>query len=168
MLVSIKALPSPAAQAGAFAFALQIRQTTAAILLPMFGTGHRFSKSLLMPFPTLRPPLFCLISSEAVLLTGKGITKLSGIKKSAGLTEKRASGGGNDGLAFAMCEARKRRKNRQGGLKLFSVLSYSPIVLFFNGVHEVATLSLVTFHQGKVTAQRQLSGTNVYVYLIYQ
>jgi len=30
--------------------------------------------------------------------------------------------GANDGLAFgAMCAARKRRKNRQGGLKLFSV-----------------------------------------------
>jgi hypothetical protein len=32
--------------------------------------------------------------------------------------------GGNDGLAFAMCEARKSVKNRQGGLKLFSVLIF--------------------------------------------
>jgi hypothetical protein len=32
--------------------------------------------------------------------------------------------GGNDGLAFAMCAARKKRKNRQGGLKLFSVLIF--------------------------------------------
>jgi hypothetical protein len=32
--------------------------------------------------------------------------------------------GGNDGLAFAMCVARKKRKNRQGGLKLFSVLIF--------------------------------------------
>jgi hypothetical protein len=32
--------------------------------------------------------------------------------------------GGNAGLAFAMCEARKKRKNRQGGMKLFSVLIF--------------------------------------------
>jgi hypothetical protein len=32
--------------------------------------------------------------------------------------------GGNDGLAFAMRGARKRRKNRQGGQKLFSVLIF--------------------------------------------
>jgi hypothetical protein len=32
--------------------------------------------------------------------------------------------GVNDGLAFAMCEARKKRKNRQGGLKLFFVLIF--------------------------------------------
>jgi hypothetical protein len=32
--------------------------------------------------------------------------------------------GGNAGLAFAMCEARKKRKNRQGGLKLFFVLIF--------------------------------------------
>jgi len=46
-------------------------------------------------------------------------------KAGKGLTEKRAGEyGGNAGLAFAMCEARKRRKNRQGGLKLFSVLIF--------------------------------------------
>jgi hypothetical protein len=59
--------------------------------------------------------------------------------------------GGNAGLAFAMCEARKKRKNRQGGLKLFFVLMLFTSDLFFIGVHEIATLSLVTFHQGKVT-----------------
>ncbi|WP_426670651.1 hypothetical protein ACPPVU_05315 [Mucilaginibacter sp. McL0603] len=32
--------------------------------------------------------------------------------------------GGNDVLAFAMCEARKKRKKRQGGLKLFFVLIF--------------------------------------------
>jgi hypothetical protein len=32
--------------------------------------------------------------------------------------------GGNDGLAFAMCAAQKKRKNRQGALKLFSVLIF--------------------------------------------
>jgi hypothetical protein len=32
--------------------------------------------------------------------------------------------GVNDGLAFAMCAAQKKRKNRQGALKLFSVLIF--------------------------------------------
>jgi hypothetical protein len=32
--------------------------------------------------------------------------------------------GGNDGLAFAMCEALQKRKNRQGGQKLFFVLIF--------------------------------------------
>jgi len=32
--------------------------------------------------------------------------------------------GGNAGLAFAMCEALQKRKNRQGGLKLFFVLIF--------------------------------------------
>ncbi|HTD41731.1 MAG TPA: hypothetical protein VK671_13975 [Mucilaginibacter sp.] len=69
-----------------------------------------------MPLQPHCPPSFCLISPEAVLLTGKtivqGINSVIKPKTKAGngLTEKRARVyGGNDGLAFAMCEARKRR-----------------------------------------------------------
>jgi hypothetical protein len=59
------------------------------------------SANITMPLPHSFPPLFCLISPEAVLLTLK--------KMSAGLTEKRAGVGGNAGLAFAMRRARKKR-----------------------------------------------------------
>jgi len=36
--------------------------------------------------------------------------------------------GVNAGLAFAMCEALQKRKNRQGGLKLFFVLIFGYFV----------------------------------------
>jgi hypothetical protein len=36
---------------------------------------------------------------------------------------------------------------------LFSDLIYSSIVLFFIGVHEIATLSFASFHQGKEESQ---------------
>jgi hypothetical protein len=61
--------------------------------------------------------LFCLISAEAGLLT---------LKQKERRPDRKAGRvyGGNDGLAFALCGAQKKRKNRQGGLKLFSVLIF--------------------------------------------
>jgi hypothetical protein len=47
--------------------------------------------------------------------------------------------GGNDVLALQCAKHGKKRKKRQGGLKLFFVLIYS-LVFVFIGVHELATL----------------------------
>jgi hypothetical protein len=74
--------------------------------------------------------MFYLISSEAVLLTGnmrKPANIVMNLKqKNERWPDRKASRayGGNAGLAFAMCEARKKRKNRQGAPKLFSVLIF--------------------------------------------
>jgi hypothetical protein len=61
--------------------------------------------------------LFCLISPEAGLLTKA--KKERWPDRKAGRVY-----GVNDGLAFAMCGALQKRKNRQSGWKLFSVLIF--------------------------------------------
>jgi hypothetical protein len=93
------------------AFALQINQNNGLQNVALLCSLNPTLQQLLQcPFQRTWLSLFWLISPEAVLLT---------LKKKEGwpvISAGRAYGG-NAGLAFAMCEARKKRKNRQGGLK---------------------------------------------------
>jgi hypothetical protein len=71
---------------------------------------------------------YALSSARAILILPDFIRSCSADfkTKNVGWPDRKAGRayGGNGGLAFAMCEARKKRKNRQGALKLFSVLIF--------------------------------------------
>ena len=85
--------------------------------------------SYALPLRT-RPPSFCLISPEAVLLTGKGKQKAWPLTTRAG--QRR---GGNDGLAFCVMwryevpEQRKKREEPAGSAEA-SLLSWFFWLLF--------------------------------------
>ncbi|HEY4196574.1 MAG TPA: hypothetical protein VGM63_13615 [Mucilaginibacter sp.] len=91
--------------------------------MPYLVRSGSFFANIAMPFLTHRPYLFYLISPEAALLT---LRQYLWFKQKGRWPDRKAGRayGVNDGLAFAMCGARKKRKNRQGGLKLFYVLIF--------------------------------------------
>ncbi|MGZ3820107.1 MAG: hypothetical protein ACXVB6_05920 [Mucilaginibacter sp.] len=87
------------------------------------------SASIAIPLPTLEativlPDFFRSCSADGTIISAVILSKTA--NKSGQRPDRKAGRayGGNAGLAFAMCAARKRRKNRQGGLKLFSVLIF--------------------------------------------
>jgi hypothetical protein len=120
------------------AFAMQIRQNHGLQnVAPPLASGSLS--------PTLQQLLLCPCHAQATIVlpdfarscsadgeNEKSIASKTNLKQKKRWPDRKAGRayGGNPGLAFAMCEARKKRKSRQGALKLFSVLSYSPIVCF--------------------------------------
>ena len=80
------------------------------------------SATIAMPLPRSWPPLFCLIAPEAVLLTLKQYFRLKPNARWAGRAGRVYDG--NDGLAFAMCEARRKRKEPAGRAEAFFCLDF--------------------------------------------
>jgi len=89
------------------AFALQIKQNQGCKLLPQKPHIPCYGKICYALQPH-RPPLFCLISPEAALLTGRRKTKLTEPSVNLKIRHQRCSGGTGKALLLTFTEHKRK------------------------------------------------------------